>query len=114
MGIKILGALLAMGLLISVTACSSTITTTQYLSQTIIVTTTVSPSIFPTTLSAQEQQAANAELGFVRTAVAAYMAANSGKVPTNVEMAADYYNDPLHGVYSIDSTGKVTQLAYYP
>ena len=52
------------------------------------------------------------ELSNVQTAVAAYMVDNSGSAPANVSQLTPYFLGTPHGSYSIDSTGKVTQLSY--
>ena len=60
-------------------------------------------------------QAAATELANVQTAVAAYMydvsthAAPSG---TAALVSGGYFLNSVHGTYTIDSTGKVTQTAY--
>ena len=59
-----------------------------------------------------KSEAAGTELAIVQTAVAAYMYENNGAVPPNAAALSIYFVTPLHGSYSIDSSGRVTQAAY--
>lgn len=54
-------------------------------------------------------EAACAELHNVQTAVLAYMAANSGAVPADVDACAEYIVGVVAGTYTIGADGEVTQ-----
>ena len=57
------------------------------------------------------------ELALVQTAEYAYMADHNGTVQQNAAMLVGTYiikDYKLHGVYSIDSNGKVTQNSFKP
>jgi type IV pilus assembly protein PilA len=66
-------------------------------------------------IGAGKSEAAATELHNVQTAVAAYMYDVSGHgapADTAALVSGGYFLNTLHGTYSIDSTGKVTQSAY--
>jgi type IV pilus assembly protein PilA len=57
-------------------------------------------------------ETAATELSNVQTAVTAYMYDNSGAAPANISQLTPYFLGTPHGIYTIDSTGKVTQTSY--
>ncbi len=57
-------------------------------------------------------EAACAELHNVQTAVLAYMAANSGAVPADVDACSEYIVGTVAGTYTIGDDGEVTQSAF--
>lgn len=60
-------------------------------------------------------EAAKTELSIVQTSVIAYMADNNGTIPTTANLVADispYLSTALHGTYTIDLAGVVTQTLY--
>ena len=61
-----------------------------------------------------KNEAAATELANVQTAVAAYMYdVSTHTAPTWAQLAAGgYFLNSVHGTYTIDSSGKVTQTAY--
>jgi len=57
-------------------------------------------------------QAAATEFNIVQKAVNIYMAENNGAVPADIDALSVYFTSPLHGTYTWDTAGKVTQTAY--
>ena len=59
-----------------------------------------------------QDEAACAELHNVQTAVLAYMAENSGGVPSSINDCAEYIVGTPAGTYTIGTGGEVTQTAF--
>jgi type IV pilus assembly protein PilA len=59
-----------------------------------------------------KSEAAATELAIVQTAVTAYMFENSGVAPANTAALSIYFINSIHGSYTIDINGRVTQTAY--